>query len=79
MYVLRGGTIQSGRETWLDDAAATPRRVRERVLTPGPMGGSMSGPSTRAPHVPSVERTSHHGRYRRHVDLLRVTSAACPR
>ncbi|WP_349675477.1 MULTISPECIES: putative leader peptide [unclassified Pseudonocardia] len=23
-------------------------------------------------------RSTHHPRYRRHVDLLRVTSAACP-
>jgi rhodanese-related sulfurtransferase len=33
-----GRTIQSGRETWLVDAAATPSG---RVLTPGPMGDTV--------------------------------------
>ncbi|BBG03223.1 hypothetical protein C8E95_1571 [Pseudonocardia autotrophica] len=63
-------TIRSGRETWLDDAAATPRSTRVRVLLPGTMEGIMRSVADRV-------RGAHHPRYRRHVDLRRVTSAAC--
>jgi hypothetical protein len=55
------GTILSGRETWLDDAAATPRD-RARVLMPGTMEAVVS---------------TYRGAHRLHVDLLRVTSASC--
>jgi hypothetical protein len=57
-------SIRSGRETWLDDAAATPR-PRERVLPPGPMEGTVSD-------TVSTVLTR-----RRYVDLGRRTSAGC--
>ena len=69
------GTIRSGRETWLVDAAATPR-PRVRVLMPGPMEDTMRE-SEQAPAL-RCTRSSFVGCYRRHVDLQRVASAVCP-
>ncbi|GAB7191408.1 hypothetical protein NUM3379_21150 [Kineococcus sp. NUM-3379] len=63
-------TIKSGRESWLDDAAATPRQ-RVRVLLPGTMEGTMDGPLTGRGVLPL--------RRRRHVDLCRSVTTACPR
>jgi hypothetical protein len=63
-------TIRSGRETRLDDAAATPRSTRVRVLQPGSMEDPMRT-------VAEQVRAAHHPRYRRHVDLMRVAGATC--
>jgi hypothetical protein len=61
--------IQSGRETRIDDAAATPRE-RERVLPPGAMEVAVPGPER-------VElRTTWHA-WRHHVDLCRTCAALC--
>jgi hypothetical protein len=56
--------IQSGRETRIDDAAATPRE-RERVLPPGTMEVA----------VPVLITTWH--AWRHHVDLCRTCAALC--
>lgn len=58
--------IQSGRETWLDDAAATARQPNGSgtVLPPGPMEDSMPTSGLRLVR-------------RHHVDLLRTASATC--
>ena len=65
-------TIQSGRETRLDDAAATPHPVWERVLPPGAMEVAVTGPEQGA----SPLRTTWHA-WRRHVDLCRTSAALC--
>lgn len=65
-------TIQSGRETWLVDAAATTRIPSKPgpVLQPGTMEEIMQATTWRAADELRLVR-------RHHVDLLRTASAVC--
>ena len=65
-------TIQSGRETWLDDAAATTRRAGATARSDGGDVIPRQTPGIR-PGVPALPLLTR----RHHVDLLRTASAAC--
>ncbi len=69
-------TIQSGRETWLVDAAAT--TPAGKVLPPGPMEERMSAAAEHAPGGGDAHVAVRRLYARWHVDLMRCTSAICP-